>query len=394
MVITIEKPGENLMNPLRYNYGKVDSGHAEIAGMNGCETGSMEELLRLFEMRLRRRVRDAKQVAFHMSVNPGEDDGVSPEQMPAFVGELMEGLGYGDQPWVLFRHKDIERTHYHVVSVRINSKGVKIDTYREFNRCHDIAEGLQEKYGFRMGNPSKSKSKTTGIPHYEKGQGNVVGTINDILMRVLNYSFTTERQFEDIMRCHGVGVKQGVYILSFQGLDENKTDCTPPIGEDLLDLNVSDALESRIEYCREKGGQKTRVSLSETVSKALDGAPSFAAFRDTLTVKGIDVALTEDSNGVIRGSNVIDHVGRAAMKGSELSRSIGSAIVALANSDKEDGQLRLFQPSLDRAGSSSRALLLVASGAFERKAAKKKENSRSRQAGEGKRKATETKHTR
>lgn len=47
----------------------------------------------------------------------------------------MESLGYGQQPYVVFRHRDIARTHLHIVSVRVDESGKKIDHNNELKRA-------------------------------------------------------------------------------------------------------------------------------------------------------------------------------------------------------------------------------------------------------------------
>lgn len=372
MVTRIHSSANNMLNPLHYNYRKVEKGAAELIAKNACETGSFEEMRDLFARIMRRCVRDPKKVAFHMTINPGRDDSITEEQIPDYARDMMEGLGYGEQPWVLFRHKDIDRVHYHVVSIAVNNAGVKIDSYHNFYRCQNLMETLKDKYGFTIGNPSKAKRSENGIPFFERGQEDVVDTINDCVNHALAYGFTTARQFADILRCHGVGVKQGVYLLSFQGLDEAGEACTPLIGEDLLDEDVTDRLEERMKKFEKSGIGAARGKLAKIVGDELNGAEDYEAFRTALAAKGIDVVLSGDRNGRATGSNIIDHVTKWAVKGTDLTRSIGRAVVALANAEKEDGQRRLSGPSMDVAGSSSRALLLVAAGACERMKTPKK----------------------
>ena len=47
--------------------------------------------------------------------------------------EYMEKLGYGDQPYIIFRHEDNARPHIHIVSLRIDEQGRKIRDYKSGN---------------------------------------------------------------------------------------------------------------------------------------------------------------------------------------------------------------------------------------------------------------------
>jgi hypothetical protein len=38
----------------------------------------------------------------------------------------MERMGYGEQPYIVFKHKDIDRQHLHIVSLRVDENGHKL----------------------------------------------------------------------------------------------------------------------------------------------------------------------------------------------------------------------------------------------------------------------------
>ena len=41
------------------------------------------------------------------------------------LDRLMEHLGYGSQPYLISRHADIDRIHFHIVSTRIDKQSGK-----------------------------------------------------------------------------------------------------------------------------------------------------------------------------------------------------------------------------------------------------------------------------
>lgn len=56
----------------------------------------------------------------------------------------MEALGYGNQPYIVFKHNDITREHIHIVSLRVDSKGRKISDKFEKRRSKKITEALEK----------------------------------------------------------------------------------------------------------------------------------------------------------------------------------------------------------------------------------------------------------
>lgn len=67
--------------------------------------------------------------------------------MTVLAQEFMEKFGYGNQPYIVWLHEDIKRKHMHIVSVRINEQGEKIDHNREAIRAQNICREMEVKYG-------------------------------------------------------------------------------------------------------------------------------------------------------------------------------------------------------------------------------------------------------
>lgn len=56
---------------------------------------------------------------FHVSLNPDPKDKLSDEQLSKIARRYMEKLEYGNQPYIIFKHTDINRTYAHIVSLQI-----------------------------------------------------------------------------------------------------------------------------------------------------------------------------------------------------------------------------------------------------------------------------------
>ena len=48
------------------------------------------------------------------------------KQLRETAKEYMERMGYGDQPYIVFKHNDISREHLHLVSLRVDENGHKL----------------------------------------------------------------------------------------------------------------------------------------------------------------------------------------------------------------------------------------------------------------------------
>ena len=128
---------------LAYNQTKVENGHAKILDANLLpypEDGRfrMGETMKAFTAWLPSHYRTEKPV-IHISLNPHPDDELTDGQLAAIGREYMEKLGYGNQPFLIFKHTDIDRHHIHIVSLRVDSGGRKISDRFEHRRSKEIS---------------------------------------------------------------------------------------------------------------------------------------------------------------------------------------------------------------------------------------------------------------
>ena len=142
---------ENLGGALGYNFKKVEKGEANIllaAELYQSKEGryTMEDVLADMEALIPKNCRTKKTV-FHCSLNPHPDEKLSDERLTQIAKEYMETLGYGKQPYIVFKHNDIAREHIHIVSLRVDGEGKKINDRFEKRRSKKITDALERKYG-------------------------------------------------------------------------------------------------------------------------------------------------------------------------------------------------------------------------------------------------------
>ena len=163
MVVKVMSSGSSMASAIGYNEDKVKEGLAAvIAEVNPDpdHTTVLDTFARLETRNIR-----SQDVSFHMSVNPGPDESLSEQQLKEMIGEIMGGLGYGKQPYIIYRHNDIDRTHYHVVSIRINHEGRKIPDRLERRRCNSILKEMAPRFGIRIGrNQAALKQQQEPVP--------------------------------------------------------------------------------------------------------------------------------------------------------------------------------------------------------------------------------------
>ena len=98
-----------MFGALAYNQEKVDNGEAKVLFSNKMlldEDGhsSIGGCMRSFEMQMPVHLSTKKPI-LHISINPHPEDVLTDRQLSDIANEYMRKLGYGDQPYLVYKHE-------------------------------------------------------------------------------------------------------------------------------------------------------------------------------------------------------------------------------------------------------------------------------------------------
>ena len=306
--------GVSVYGALYYNQEKVDKGKARTLAWNRIMerpdgTAGIPECMRSFEAYLAANLRTEKPV-IHLSLNPHPDDRLSDGQLEAIGREYMEKLGYGDQPYIIFRHEDNARPHIHIVSLRIDEQGRKIRDYKEWERSMKICRELEQKYGLVPS--TKEERKASGaMTAVEYRKGDLKHQIANVVRPALqDYRFRSFREFKALLGLFNVTVEEVrksvdgriCHGLVYAALDEKGRRCG--VGIKSSDIGRSVGYEALKRKCaRSKTWMKAhpvQESTKEAIREALR-QDTRQGFLRLLAEKGVVPILWENEQGVIRG---------------------------------------------------------------------------------------------
>jgi hypothetical protein len=152
MVIKIHQVAST-ENAFLYNEKKVREGVATFFDSKNTlsanpfmynENHRLKNLLDIEKMNPR-----VKNKCLHISFNPSVEDYLKLNDtiIRQEIGNMMEHMGYGNQPYFVYKHKDLERVHFHVVSTRIDCEtGKKIKDNYEQRKMQQFIKELEQKY--------------------------------------------------------------------------------------------------------------------------------------------------------------------------------------------------------------------------------------------------------
>ncbi len=159
MVIVIHQTADT-PNALLYNEQKVTEGLATY--FHSSNTESSNPFLYDHNYRLNALLdienRNTRSInkCLHISVNPSKSDSLvlDDKTIRLEIRQMMEHMGYGNQPYFVYKHKDLDRVHYHVVSTRIDKEtGKKIKDNYEQEKMQRFIQGLEQKYDLKQEEP-------------------------------------------------------------------------------------------------------------------------------------------------------------------------------------------------------------------------------------------------
>ena len=330
---------ENLGGALGYNFKKVEKGEANIlltAELYQSKEGryTMEDVLADMEALIPKNCRTKKTV-FHCSLNPHPDEKLSDEQLTQIAKEYMEALGYGNQPYIVFKHNDIAREHIHIVSLRIDGEGKKINDKFEKRRSKQITDTLERKYDLIPSSKVADKA-VEETPKIDITRGNIKEQVASALRMVLkHYRFCSLGELNAILSAYNLTVeeiKTEFRGKKYEGLvyvptDDKGDKVSSPIHASDIGRGVGyTAVQNRMQ--KSKQAIKPLISIIRyRVLQTMRTSPKTEEeLRQRLEEQGLRVVIRKNESGRIYGSTFIDDEVGVALNGSRLGKGYAANV--------------------------------------------------------------------
>ena len=358
MVAKINK-GNNLFGTLLYNNKKVENDVAKIIHSNKVMQNKMGEYNislcnQSFEPFLAAN-RNTKKPILHISINPHPDDVLTDEQLVDITDEYMQKMGFGEQPYVVFKHEDLERKHIHVVSINVDETGRKIYDYNNYRHSKKITIELEKKYNLHPADKLDYSQEVPRLKKVDYQSGNVKKQIaNNVKALMQSYRFTTLPEYRALLSLYNIGIEEvsgevrnkPYHGLVYSALDEKGNKVGNPIKSSSIARSVGYAALTKRAAFSQKAIKEKR--LSERAKTVLDTAignyrncPSFEA---ELLRNGVSVVFRQNEDGRIYGATFIDHETRAVFNGSKIGKDYSANVFHnLFQNSREDEPLQVTE---------------------------------------------------
>ena len=330
---------ENLGGALGYNFKKVEKGEASIllaAELYQNKEGryTMEEVFADMEALIPKKCRTKKTV-FHCSLNPHPDEKLSDETLTQIAKEYMETLGYGKQPYIVFKHNDITREHIHIVSLRIDGEGKKINDKFEKRRSKQITDALERKYNL-IPSSKVTDREMKEVSKIDTTKGNIKEQVAEMLLSVLkHYEFCSLGELNAILSIYNLAVEEVKTEFrgkKYDGLvyvptDDKGDKVSTPIHASDIGRGVGyTAVQNRIQ----KSKQTIKLLIPTIRNKVLQtmrtSPNTEKELRQRLEEQGLRVVIRKNESGRIYGITFIDDKEGIALNGSRLGKGYAANV--------------------------------------------------------------------
>lgn len=329
----------NLYGALAYNQLKVENEKGEILfGNKIIETASgnysVAQLAQSFTPYLIAN-RNTEKHTLHISLNPDPKDKVSDDKFMEMADAYMQEMGYGLQPYVVFKHTDIDRSHIHIVSVCVDEQGKKISDSYEKMRSMKVCRELERKYGLIPATDKEHKQIDKVFRPVDYKAGDVKSQIASVVRHLANYyQFQTLGEFNALLSLFNVTtekvqgelkgkMQQGLLYIP---LNEKGERAGHPFKASLFGKNAGlPALE--LNYAKYKETLKdhpAKPTIKAAITIALQLTSDEEAFKKQLVEQGINVVACRNDTGRIYGITFIDHNSKTVWNDSRFGKELSA----------------------------------------------------------------------
>ena len=298
---------------VRYNEQKVAFGDARFLG--GYNSIALER----DSVSVERKVDELERYAnynstiskptFHVSLAFHPDETLSDEQLKKIGGEYMERMGYGQQPYLMYRHEDTLHPHMHIVSVSVDDEGKRISDSHNHPRSNRIRKELEIEHNLIKAEdirPGQSLTATLTPDAIHYGKQETKQAIGNVLQTALkDFSFSGHEDLSVFLAAYNIQLNRlrgervvGRETKAWSGITFQMTNGTDPVSPAIKASSFAFAPTEQLLAKRFESGIKKNARNQPALLNRIDAgrtpyrALTEATFLSVLRTQGIRVVDT------------------------------------------------------------------------------------------------------
>jgi hypothetical protein len=318
--------GKSLAEAVEYNEQKVREGVAELIDISNIGSANYvkETLEKVSGFNQR-----CQKPAFHLSLSfPADERELSDRELSQIAKDFMTRFGFGEHPYAVYRHRDTNHPHIHIVSTRISWKGEYKNVHQEHRLASKISGEIEEKYGLirvdrsQKKKESKAKRIIPGTPDKNNVRQHITDAITNTLAERRSFDITA---FEERLKSFGVGMKVREEKVSYYLINEEGKQTTRAIPASSIFIPTKSASFSPTYKKLNAVFSKQRKAEVAILKKKFLWLQKYdvvskKAFENFLDKNNLKIEYAENAGGVY-GVSFVDTKTNIKYKGSELGCS-------------------------------------------------------------------------
>ncbi|MBN8836232.1 MAG: relaxase/mobilization nuclease domain-containing protein [Sphingobacteriia bacterium] len=344
MVAKITIP-RSIKAALNYNEKKVQKGKAICLHaanyLKEAEQMNFYQKLAGFE-RLNSLNERATTKTLHVSLNFSTSEKLQDEKLLKIAELYMNKIGFGEQPFLIYKHEDAGHPHIHIVSTTIKQDGSRINTHNiGRNQSEKARKEIEQQFGLIKAE-KQTELRNPGIKHIEAekviyGKHETKRAISNIVGDVFSqYKFTSLPEFNAALKQFNViadrGKEEGrIYKkngLVYRVLDADGKKVGVPIKASSIGCKPTlSNLEKKFEVnevLREPLKQRIKTTLDETLDLSNNSIKNLI---QELKKRNVYVVLRQNTEGRLYGITFVDNTTKCVFNGSDLGKGYSAAAI-------------------------------------------------------------------
>lgn len=278
----------------------------------------------------------------HISLNFDPSENLGKEKLIEIATVYMQKIGFGNQPFLVYQHKDAGHPHIHIVSTNIQKDGKRISVHNiGRNQSTKARKEIEIRYNLVKAEQHKQNLKDDILQlqatRVSYGKSETKRSITNVLDTIIDkYKYTSLAELNAVLKLYNIqadrGREEGIIFkkhgLVYRVLDDRGNKIGVPIKASSIYSNPTlKKLENKFKL-NEPLKQVHKKHLKTSIDWIMVKPPKgLAAFKEALEKEKVGLVIRQNEAGQVYGLTYIDHTTKCVFNGSDIGKEYSAKAV-------------------------------------------------------------------
>lgn len=337
-MVAIIKTGHSIRAMLNYNENKIKEGKAECIGQGNypVDADRLNYVMKLNRLEKQCNLNEnVKRNTVHISLNfDPREVGLPKEKLLEIAERYMDKIGFGNQPYLIYKHNDAGHPHIHITTINVQENGKRIAMHNiGRDKSEPARKEIEKVFNLVKAQDQKRKEYKPEpvLARVQYGKAETKKVIENVLNFVVNnYKYTSLPELNAVLKLYNIEADKGYENsrvakhngLLYHALDEKGNRVGVPIkASAFYDKPTLKNLEKKFSANTiKRQADKSRVKNAIETVFFKNKIIIFPQFTKQLQKEGIHTILRQNAEGVVYGVTFVDHKTKSVFNGSSVGK--------------------------------------------------------------------------